>query len=166
MHSLHIKRLRYAFGTLDDSTGRLEVSIWSDAFDAYRSVLKKGQVIVIEGIVEKDSYFSNRNNPSYKILAERILTFNQARSEYLRHIKLNVSSKQNIEEITSELKKLSSNGSGSPIIISYKGSVASADIELPEDFSIIYDDATQKILEELFGSDNVDLVYHARPYIH
>ena len=157
---------RYAFGTLDDSTGRLEVSIWSDAFDAYRSVLKKGQVIVIEGIVEKDSYFSNSNNPSYKILAERILTFNQARSEYLRHIKLNVSTKQNIEEITSELKKLSSNGSGSPIIISYKGSIASADIELPEDFSIIYDDATQKILEELFGSDNVDLVYHARPYIH
>ena len=157
---------RYAFGTLDDSTGRLEVSIWSDTFDAYRSALKKGQVIVVEGIVEKDSYSSSGNNPSYKILAERILTFDQARTEYLRHIKLNISRKHNIEEITSELKKLSSNGSGSPIIISYQGSIASADIELPKDFSIIYDDKTQKILEELFGSGNVDLVYHARPYIH
>ena len=77
-----------------------------------------------------------------------------------------ISRKHNIEEITSELKKLSSNGSGSPIIISYQGSIASADIELPKDFSIIYDDKTQKILEELFGSGNVDLVYHARPYIH
>lgn len=157
---------RYAFGTLDDSTGRLEVSIWSDTFDTYRSVLKKGQIIVIEGIVEKDSYFSNKDSTSYKILAERILTFDQARKEYLKHIKLFVSPEKNIEEIILRLKKLSSNGNGSPVIISYKGSLASADIKLPIDFSISFDDETQIILEELFGSGNVDLVYDARPYIH
>ena len=35
------KRGRFAFATLDDSTGRIEVSIWSDVFDNYRKFVKE-----------------------------------------------------------------------------------------------------------------------------
>ena len=159
------KHGRYAFGTLDDSTGRLEVSIWSDTFDTYRNVLKKGQVIVIEGIVEKDSYFSNKEITSYKMLAERILTFDQARKEYLNHIKIFVNPGRDIEEIISGLKKISSKGNGSPVIISYSDAEAEAfesvDIKLPEECCISLDDESHTALEGLCGGDKVNLVYHA-----
>ncbi|HIB75379.1 MAG TPA: hypothetical protein EYO56_05820, partial [Gammaproteobacteria bacterium] len=75
---------------LYDSSGRLEVSIWSEAFDTYRSILRKGQIIVIEGVVEKDEYSSDKIKTSFKMVADKIFSFDQARKEFIKHIKLSV----------------------------------------------------------------------------
>jgi DNA polymerase-3 subunit alpha len=37
---------RFAFATIDDSTSKLEVSIWPDVLEKHRRDLKKGQIIV------------------------------------------------------------------------------------------------------------------------
>lgn len=160
---------RYAFATLDDSSGRLEVSVWSESFDTYRSILRKGQIIVIEGVVEKDDYSSDKKSTSFKMVAEKIYSFDQARKEFIKHIKLSVSAeKTNLDSLTSGLKELASKGlgAGSPIVISYSGDKAKAEIELPKELSINLDDNSLKDLEILCGKDNVELVYYARPYVH
>ena len=158
---------RYAFATLDDSTSRLEISVWSEAFDTYRSVLKKGQIIVVEGVIEKDSYSGDRNNPSYKMVAERILSFDQARKEFIKFIKISVNKDfKEVDYLTSQLREMSSNGSGSPVVISYSGDKARADIELPKELTVNVDDASYRSLESICGKGNVDLVYYARPHIH
>ena len=153
----------YAFATLEDTTGRLEVSIWAEALEIYKNILKKGKVIVIEGVVKKDSNSRNEDKTSFKMVADKIFTFDQARKEYLKHIKLYLNPEKNVEEIILGLKELALNGEGSPVILSYTGSKASVDIELPEDFSVNLNDDSHAILERLFGSNNVDLVYHSRP---
>jgi len=158
---------RYAFATLDDSTSRLEISVWSEAFDTYRSVLKKGQIIVVEGVIEKDSYSGDRNNPSYKMVAERILSFDQARKEFIKFIKISVNKDfKEVDYLTSQLREMSSNGSGSPVVISYSGDKARADIELPKELTVNIDDVSYRSLESICGKGNVDLVYYARPHIH
>ena len=160
---------RYAFATLDDSSGRLEVSVWSESFDTYRSILRKGQIIVIEGMVEKDDYSSDKKSTSFKMVAEKIYSFDQARKEFIKHIKLSVNAeKTNLDSLTSGLKELASKGlgAGSPIVISYSGDKAKAEIELPKELSINLDDHSLKDLEILCGKDNVELVYYARPYVH
>ena len=160
---------RYAFATLDDSSGRLEVSIWSEAFDTYRSILRKGQIIVIEGVVEKDEYSSDKIKTSFKMVADKIFSFDQARKEFIKHIKLSVNAeKTDLDSLTSGLKDLSSNGlgSGSPVVILYSGDKANAEIELPKELSINLNDHSLKGLKILCGKDNVDLVYYARPYLH
>ena len=156
----------YAFATLEDTTGRLEVSIWSEALEIYKNILKKGKVIVIEGEVQKGSNSRSQDKTSYKMVADKIFTFDQARKQYLKHIKLYLDPEKNVEEIILGLKELALNGKGSPVILSYIGSKASVDIELPKDFSVNFDDDSHEILERLFGSNNVDLVYDSRPYIH
>ena len=158
---------RYAFVTIDDSSGRLEVSVWSEAFDTYRSVLRKGQIIVVEGVVEKDSYSNDKNNPSFKMIAERILSFDQARKEFIKFVTISVGSDfKELDSLTSQLKELSTNGSGSPIVISYSGNNAKADIQLPKELTIEVSDLSYRTLESICGKGNVDLVYYARPYIH
>ena len=158
---------RYAFVTIDDSSGRLEVSVWSEAFDTYRSVLRKGQIIVVEGIVEKDSYSNDKNNPSFKMIAERILSFDQARKEFIKFVMISVGSDfKELDSLTSQLKELSTNGSGSPVVISYSGDNAKADIKLPKELTLDMNDLSYRTLESICGKGNVDLVYYARPYIH
>ena len=158
---------RYAFVTIDDSSGRLEVSVWSEAFDTYRSVLRKGQIIVVEGVVEKDSYSNDKNNPSFKMIAERVFSFDQARKEFIKFVTISVGSDfKELDSLTSQLKELSTNGSGSPIVISYSGNNAKADIQLPKELTVEVSDLSYRTLESICGKGNVDLVYYARPYIH
>ena len=104
------KKGRFAFATIDDSSGRLEISIWADIFDRHRNILKKGQLIVIEGIVEKDKFSIAGEKLTYKMVADRILTFDEARNEYMKHIRINLDpDTANIEEIVKGIKNLSNN---------------------------------------------------------
>ena len=160
---------RYAFVTLDDSTGRIEVSVWSEVFDTYRSSLRKGQIIVVEGVIEEDDYSSGKNSTSFKMVAKRIFSFDQARKEFIKHIKLSINTKMtDIDSFTAGLKELSSDGIGfgSPVLLSYLGDEARAEIELSKEYSINLSDKTINNLKILCGKNNVDLVYYARPNIH
>ncbi|MFL2705617.1 MAG: DNA polymerase III subunit alpha [Gammaproteobacteria bacterium] len=158
---------RYAFATIDDSSGRLEVSIWSEAFDNYRNALRKGQIVVVEGLVEKDNYVSEKDNKTYKMVADRIFSFDQARNEFIRHIKLKLNDKfEDINILTSKLKEMSSPIEGLPVVISFSGKDADADIKLPKNISILLNDKSYRDLEEICGNENVDLVYHPLPYLH
>ena len=158
---------RFAFGTLDDSSGRLEISIWADIFDRYRSVLKKGQLIVVEGVVEKDNYSSGAEKPSFKMVADRILTFDEARNEYLKHIKISLNPNLvNVEKIANGIKDLSNNEDGSPVLISFFGDKAKADILLSKDYSLLVNDDSITSLFELCGKENVDLVYHSGSHVN
>ncbi|HIK72236.1 MAG TPA: DNA polymerase III subunit alpha [Gammaproteobacteria bacterium] len=158
---------RFAFATLDDSSGRLEISIWADIFDRYRSVLKKGQLIVVEGVVEKDNYSSGAEKSSFKMVADRILTFDEARNEYLKHIKISLNPNLvNLEKIANGIKDLSNNEDGSPVLISFFGNKAKADILLSKDYSLYVNDDSITSLFELCGKENVDLVYHSGSYVN
>ena len=153
------KRGRFAFITLDDGTGRIEVSVWADIFDNYRSVLKKGQLIVVEGIVENDTFNNDMEANSYKMVAEHVLSFNQAREKYLKHIAITLDPELlDVNIISNGIKSLSQDINGIPIIISFIGADAQADILLPKNYSIPSDDESIFQLHELCGIENVDLV--------
>ena len=123
--------------------------------------------MVVEGVVEKDSYFSDKNKTTYKMIAQRILSFDQARKEYIKYIKLSINNEiDDVALLTSKLKEMSSTGSGSPVVISYTGKEAAADIELPKEITINITDKSFKGLQALCGKAKVDLVYYARPNLH
>ena len=158
---------RFAFATIDDSSGRLEISIWADIFDRHRGILKKGQLIVIEGVVDKDSYSLGAEKPTFKMVADRILTFDEARNEYLKHVRICLDpDKANVEEIATGIKALSNNQEGSPVLISFLGKKAKADILLSKDYSLYVDDNSMKSLFNLCGKENIDLVYHSGSHVN
>ena len=157
------KRGRFAFATLDDSSGRIEVSVWADVFDNYRGLLKKGQLLVVEGLVERDEY-GGKN--SHKIIAEKILTFGQARREYVKNISINLDYKFDQDSVISVIKELAVSNEGNQVLLSYETDEASAEIELPRDYLIDLKDENIKLLKNTFGKDNVNLVYHSRPHLN
>ena len=158
---------RFAFATIDDSSGRLEISIWADIFDRHRGILKKGQLIVIEGVVEKDNYSIGAEKPTFKMVADRILTFDEARNEYLKHIRITLDpDTANVEEIATGIKALSNNQEGSPVLISFLGKKAKADILLSKEYSFYVDDNSMKSLFNLCGKENIDLVYHSGSHVN
>ena len=158
------KRGRFAFATLDDGSGKIEVSIWAEAFEKYRNLLKKGQVLVVEGMVDKDDY---SDSIKYKIIAERILTFDQARYEYIKNIKIDIEdNNEDTLELINSLKQVANSSEGNSVVISYKGNSAKADIVLPDNFSVKIDDSSIRSLDKRFGAENVQFVYHSQTHIN
>ena len=64
----------FAFLTLDDKSGRIEVSVWAEKFNAYREILVKDALLVVQGVVSEDSY-----SGGFKMVAESIQSIYQAR---------------------------------------------------------------------------------------
>ena len=157
------KRGRFAFATLDDSTGRIEVSIWSDVFDNYRSLLKKGQLLVVEGIVDRDNFGDKK---SFKIIADKILTFEEARREYVKNISIRLNDNFDQDSAIKLIKGLSGSNEGNKVLIAYEAKEASAEIELSNDYLIDLKDENINALKDAFGKDNINLVYHSRIHLN
>ncbi len=158
------KRGRFAFATLDDGSSKIEVSIWADVFEKYRSLLKRGQLLIVEGMIEKDEY---SNFSKYKMIADKILTFDQARYEYVKNIKIDIENNDiSSERVINSLKLIANSSEGNEVLISYKGKSAVADIVLPSNFSVKLNDSSIKALGKCFGPENIKFVYHSQYHIN
>ena len=157
------RRGRFAFATLDDGSGKIEVSVWADVFEKYRHLLKKGQVLVVEGMIEKDEYSDSQR---HKMIAEKILTFDEARYEFVKTIKIDIEDTSDTKDIVQSLREIANSNEGNSVMLSYTGNSAKADIILPSNYSVRLDDISIRALDKRFGAENVQFVYHTQSHIN
>ena len=157
------RRGRFAFATLDDGSGKIEVSVWADVFEKYRHLLKKGQVLVVEGMIEKDEYSDSQR---HKMIAEKILTFDEARYEFIKNIKIDIEDTSDTKDIVESLKEIANSNEGNSVMLSYSGNLAKAEIILPSNYSVKLDDTSIRALDKRFGAENVQFVYHTQSHIN
>ncbi|MCP1676164.1 DNA polymerase-3 subunit alpha [Natronocella acetinitrilica] len=72
---------RIAFLVLDDRTGRIEVSLFTEAYRQYGRLLGKDQLVVVEGALGYDDF-----NDGWRINAERVLDIGDVREAYARRL--------------------------------------------------------------------------------
>ena len=157
------RRGRFAFATLDDGSGKIEVSVWADVFEKYRHLLKKGQDLVVEGMIEKDEYSDSQR---HKMVAEKILTFDEARYEFVKSIKIDIEDTSDTKDIVQSLREIANSNEGNSVMLSYTGNSAKADIILPSNYSVRLDDISIRALDKRFGAENVQFVYHTQSHIN
>ena len=101
------------------------------------------------------------------MIADKILTFDQARHEYIKNNQIDIENNDiSSEELVNSLKLIANSSEGNEVLISYKGESAVADIVLPSDFSVKLDDSSIRALGKCFGSENVKFVYHSQYHIN
>jgi DNA polymerase-3 subunit alpha len=72
--------------TVEDNTGHIDVTVFADAYQEYRDLLVKGQLLVIEGDVNIDDFTGN-----FRVQAKRVFDIVQAREEYAKYILIKTS---------------------------------------------------------------------------
>ena len=75
----------FAFLTLDDKSGRIELSVWADKYTAYRDIISKDALLVVKGAVSEDSFTGG-----LKMVAESIQSIYEARCSKLRGLELTI----------------------------------------------------------------------------
>ncbi|EDN68175.1 DNA polymerase III, alpha subunit [Beggiatoa sp. PS] len=96
------KRGKMAFITLDDSTARLEIKIYSEVYETVQNILAKDTLLIAEGEVRQDDYTNG-----YAMTANNIFTLASARETYARRLQLKISNQQTASsELAPKLKNV------------------------------------------------------------
>ena len=146
---------KMAFVTLDDRTGRIEVSVFAEAFAEYQSLLHKDAVLVVEGEVTFDDY-----SGSLKVRAKKIMKVVDARSHFARRLVLEVSNVQVDGHFDRKLSSLLREQPGRlPVRINYRKEDARASLLLGEQWQVSPSDELVLALRQWLGREAAKVEY-------
>ncbi|MEJ2630649.1 MAG: DNA polymerase III subunit alpha [Acidihalobacter sp.] len=147
---------RFAFVTLDDRTGRLDVGVFGEEHQSYADLLVKDSLLVIEAGISVD-HFSGRQ----RVTARRIFSIEQARAQFARDLELTVSNEGSLNGFIGELEHILKpfRQGGCRINIRYRNRWAQARLALGDNWRVRPSDELLHRLQMLAGGDNVRLRY-------
>jgi len=146
------RRGRMAVVQLDDGTGRVEVTVFNELFEASRGLLKEDQLLVVEGRPQHDDFTGG-----IRLGAEKIYDLQAARQKFARGIRL-VCNGQSSGAKLRELLGPYRNG-GCPVHVIYNNHAAECRIDLGEDWRVKPDDGLIQSLRAWLSVENVQVVF-------
>jgi DNA polymerase-3 subunit alpha len=147
---------RIAFVTLDDRSGRIEIAVFSEAYNKYRNLIVKDKLLVVEGTVSVDEY-----SGGFKMSAEEILDIDQAREQYARRLEIGVDGARVGNGFPSSLAQVLEpfREGRCQVCLEYRGGAALAKLLLGPEWRVRPSDLLLHRLREIAGEDKVRVVY-------
>jgi DNA polymerase-3 subunit alpha len=144
----------FAFLTLDDKSGRIELSLWAEKYAAYRDILGKDALLVVKGVVSEDNFTGG-----LKMVAESVQSIYEARCAKLSFIELHTKAGQAdwVDKIQSMLSPYRDGNCA--VIVRYTAGQASGQFKLGSAWRVQPKDELISNLRERLGKDNVVLNY-------
>ncbi|WP_041543225.1 DNA polymerase III subunit alpha [Oceanimonas sp. GK1] len=142
--------------TLDDKSGRLDVTLFSDALERYESLLEKDKILVISGQVSFDDF-----SGGLKMSAREVLDISDARERFARGLALYID-KSRIDQgfFTQLLDILTPVRAGvCPVRVTYNRPGARAELTLGTEWRVTPTDQMLESLRALLGQDKVELIF-------
>lgn len=149
---------RMAVVNLEDGSGRLEVTLFSDTFAKYREKLNKDKLLIIEGEIQRDEYTGNT-----RVLGKKILDITEARESHAKNLTIRLSKPTINPSLLNDLQKLMINFCPGlcPTRIAYHHPELNTEVflSLGNSWSVKPADDLLKALRENFGEDSISIQY-------
>ncbi|MGB0663552.1 MAG: DNA polymerase III subunit alpha [Pontibacterium sp.] len=146
---------------LDDKTARIEVAVMGETLEAYRDLLVKDTVVILDGEVSEDRY-----NNSIRIRVNHVKSLEQARADTALSLELDVSpdtlTSQRLKLLHECLSKVKDDN-GTQVTLRFNDANAAARIRFPQTWRVVATDELLIELSELLGSERVYLRYDEMP---
>ncbi|MFL0808774.1 MAG: DNA polymerase III subunit alpha [Agarilytica sp.] len=145
-----------AFVTLDDRTGRIEVAVFSDTYEANRDTLLKDAMLVIEGQISHDDF-----SGGLKMRADNVMDLGQARFRSVTAVRIKLNQAKLPANYSQLLKQTlqANTGERCNIVVNYSNNGVSADYILGPDWAVEPSEALLVELRTLYGHDNIEVVH-------
>ncbi len=147
---------KMAFLTLDDRSGRMEMAVFSEEFNANRENLAKDKLIVASVEVSIDDY-----SGGFKMRAKEIYDISQARERFAKHLTVTVDHADAANGFINDLQRvLTPFKEGScPVVVNYRKDDASAEIPLGKEWRVHPTDELLNRLRESIGEKQINIIY-------
>ncbi|MCE4053518.1 DNA polymerase III subunit alpha [Pseudomonas sp. Au-Pse12] len=146
---------KMGFITLDDRSGRIEASLFADAFHSAQSLLQTDAMVVVEGEVSNDDF-----SGGLRLRVKRVMSMEDARTNLAESLRLKIHSDALKGDQLRWLGDLFKRHRGAcPITMEYTRDDAKALLQFGESWRIDPADSLIQALRDQFGRDNVFLQY-------
>ncbi|HVC28170.1 MAG TPA: DNA polymerase III subunit alpha [Gammaproteobacteria bacterium] len=144
---------------LDDRSGRLEVTLFEDAFKRFRTLAVKDRVVVVEGRLAFDEFISG-----WRITVKNMYGVDELRERYVRRLDIEWTVEGG-EGFASRLKEALKPhvGGRCSVWVHYRGAGASVPMCLGEAWRVHPSEILTRRLETWLGMGSITLHYGTRP---
>ena len=141
---------------LDDDTGRLEVSLFSEAFQQFRHLLEKDEIVVVSGSLRYDEFMG-----AWQVSAKNILHIDRVIETRARSMILSVSPNGQGRTLLTKLHDvlLPFRKGSCDVAVQYTGSDAAARLSLGPEWSVRPSRELRDRLAELLGQNSIRFLY-------
>lgn len=161
--SSHRMTQRGRMGTvvLDDSTARIEVTLFSEAYEEFRELLAADKILVVAGNLNYDEY-----RGGLSIRADQVLEFEQARSLNAKAVQLDTTGLNGAvnPELLNKVQAVLNTyrGGNCSVLLRMVRADSHGIIEFGDDWKVNPTDELLRRLERLFDTDAVEMIYGNR----
>jgi DNA polymerase III subunit alpha len=150
------RRGKMAFVQLDDGSARLDVAIYNEQLEQYRSLLKEDNLLVVFGKVSHDDYSSG-----LRVSADEIYGLEQARNRFASRLWLRVDGQANAERLERVLTSYVAGPDepGCPVRMAYRMPSQECEINLGASWRVRLEDGLMSELRAWLGAQNVSIQY-------
>ncbi|WP_455379796.1 DNA polymerase III subunit alpha, partial [Acidihalobacter prosperus] len=149
---------RYAFVTLDDRTGRIDVGLFGEEYKNYADLLAKDVLLVFEATAGFDAFNGRR-----RVRAQHVYTIDQAREHFAKALDIKVVNDGRLNGLDNQLQEILEayclTEKGCPVRLNYRNDKASALLVLGQEWRVRPNDELFRRLTTLHGIDGLKLRY-------
>jgi len=144
--------------TLDDDSGRLEISLFSEAFQEFRHLLSKDEIVVVGGTLRYDEFIGG-----WQLNARKVVPIDRLIETRAQSMILSLAPNGQGEGLLTRLHDvlLPYREGNCDIAVQYTGAGAAARLKLGPEWAVRPSRELRDKLTELLGQDSVRLLYTA-----
>lgn len=150
------KGTRMAVVAIEDLTGVVEVTIFTQLYDQVKTTLEVDGIFLVRGNVEEDTYTGG-----VRIIADAIDSLASIRSRFARRLKIKLGSKEEATQLMDRVSTLIQpfRGGRCEVVLGYQGQQADAHLVLGENWRVTLNDGLLEKLGEICTSDQFLVEY-------
>jgi len=147
---------------LDDDTGRLEVSLFSEIFQQFGHLLVKDEIVVVTGALRYDEFMF-----AWQVNASNVLHIDRVIESRASSIILNLHPDSQVQRLLHRLHDvlLPYREGSCDVAVQYVGGDAEARLNLGPEWKVRPSRELRDKLTDLLGRDSVRLLYASEPEI-
>ncbi|GGE90067.1 DNA-directed DNA polymerase [Massilia psychrophila] len=147
------QRGRILIVSLDDKTAVVEVTVYSEVFDANKNIFKEDEFLLVVGKVSEDRF-----NGGLRITAEKVFDIAMSRIQYGHRLAMSIACTVSPAKVAEVLLPYR-NADGLPVAMRIKPQGVECTLQLGDEWRVAPSDALALALEQVLGAKEVAVEY-------
>ena len=142
--------------TIDDRSGRLDITLFSEALEKYETLMQKDRILVVSGQISFDDF-----SGGIKMSAREVMEIEDARSRHARGVRLKLSQHDMAGNFMQEFANTLTphRGGVCPVHVLYRRDGALGQLTLATEWCVTPTDQLLNALRSLAGKQSVELLF-------
>ena len=154
LRSQMTQRGRMMMVTLDDGGAQVEVTVYSETYEANRALFREDEFLAVQGKVSEDRF-----SGGLRITADKVMDIAATRASFVKALRLSMNGQADAARLRELIQPFQQIEGSCPIVVQYMKNGALGELRLSDEWRVRADDNLRARLSEWLSPDNVWFEY-------